>query len=122
MNEFERLQCKWRKVSDAVGEMAYQLKRQYGETYHAPRGKQAKLESLRSRESAACEAIFAWLDANSPRDWRHGAPCYWVCDKLTIADALTSGQLSVVPPLCYGYLPSDMVRFAMPVARELVAS
>ena len=54
--------------------------------------------------------------------YRDQGPRSWVCDNLTLADALTAGQLSVIPPLCFGYFQSDMVRFAMPVAHERVAS
>lgn len=110
------LQAKWRKAHEAERKMARELEYQYGKTWLAPRGKQARYEAIAKRESAASGAIFAWLDANSPRDWRRGVPAHWVCGELTEADALTAGTLSVLPPVAYGRMPSDSVRFAMAVA------
>jgi hypothetical protein len=75
-------------------------------------------ERVSKRAEDAMEAVFVWLDANSPRSWRTGCPAYWICDSLTEADALTRGHLSVVPPCGYGSYPSDLVRFSMPLASE----
>lgn len=113
---FEFLQARWRKCHEAAQEMFYQLKYKYGEAWQAPSGKRDRLDSLRNRESAAADAIFTWLDGNSPRQWRTGVPSQWVCDSLSYADATTVGRLSVVPPPAYGSLPMDSLRFAQPVA------
>lgn len=107
-----KLQDKWRKLNTALrAEIGY-LDRAYGRAAYAPESKRRKLEALRARESAASDAIFAWLDAHSPRSWRSGVAAYWVCDQLTEADALTRGALSVVPSAGYGSNPSQVLHFA----------
>lgn len=114
---FEKLRAKWLKTSEAARVFGVALRGQYGEhyPYQAPKGKLKRLDALRAREDKASAAIFAWLDANSPRQWRTGVPAYWICESLTYDDAVTSGQLSVVPPPSYGCYPSDSIRFAQPI-------
>lgn len=109
---FERMQGKWRAAHQAAWEYRLTLKLAYGESYHAPRGKRERLERLTAREDQASDAIFAWLDANSPRDFRRGVPADWVCGSLSYADAVTHGPMSVVPPVAFGCYPSDSQRFA----------
>ena len=113
-----KLQAKWRALNDRVRQMTCQLSYKYGSPWyvHAPWGQREKVDAMNKREDAAMEAVFAWLDDNSPRSWRVEVPAYWVCSELTLADALTTGQLSVVPPPGYGSFPCDSVRFALPLA------
>jgi hypothetical protein len=113
---WEYMQERWRKAIEAARTLQFDLKYHYGETYSAPRAKREKLDRLWAREASASDAIFAWLDANSPRQWRTGVPAYWICGDLSFADALTSGHLSVIPPVCYGSFPSDSIRFAAAVS------
>lgn len=113
---FERLQARWRAAHEKETRLRHQLDYKYGKWWMAPRGKQQQFERAQAAEGAASDAIFAWLDIHSPRDWRHSAPCLWVCDKLTYEDAVTEGPLAVVPPCSYGRYPSDMIRFAQAVA------
>ena len=120
MKTLRELQERWCVAHEAMLTVLYSLDRRYGKAAYAPLGKRAKLEAAYKREDKASDAIFAWLDARSPRDWRHGVPAYWVCTQLTEADALTAGQLSVVPPPAYGHYESDAVRFAMPVETACV--
>lgn len=115
-SRFSALQERFRKAADAASNLRFALNYKYGEVYNAKRSERDKLDKLRERESKAADAIFAWLEANSPRNWRHGCPYYWICTELTYADAVTSGALSVVPPVCYGGSPQDSIRFARPVA------
>jgi hypothetical protein len=116
-----KLQAAWRKAHEAERELARTLQYKYTNTWSAPRAQQEKYERVSKRSDAAMEAVFAWLDTFSPRSWRSGVPANWVCVHLTEADALTAGQLSVVPPPGYGSYPSDSVRFARPV-EKLVAT
>jgi hypothetical protein len=114
---FEALQAKYRAADERADRIRASLKAQYGHQWRAPAGKERKLNEAQAKADSAMEAIFAWLDANSPRDWRHGAPCYWVCAELSYEDAITAGQLSVIPPVVYGCYESDSRRFAAPIER-----
>ena len=118
-DRFEALQARWRKAQEATREFSWQLEYKYGETWLAPRGKRDRLDRLRKREGEARDDIFAWLDDNSPRSWRSGVPCQWVCNSLTYADAITSGHLSEIPAVTYGCMPGDSARFAAPVAQRM---
>lgn len=117
-----KLQEKWRKAHEKERDLARKLEYTYGKTWMAPQGKRAKYDAVNKRLDAAMEAIFAWLDANSPRNWRTGVPAFWVCEHLTEADALTADRLSVVPPVAYGSLPGDSIRFAQAVSTERILS
>lgn len=117
MNDLQKLQARWRKANESLRAYSRELTAQYGDPWRAPAGKERQLEAKRARESAAADAIFAWLDEHSPRGWRSGCPAHWICDELTIEDALTDGTMSVVPPCSYGSYPSDMVRFASALVR-----
>jgi hypothetical protein len=116
--QFEKLQAAWLKAHEAERTMARTLEYKYGHTWTAPSGKEAKYKTVAKRADGAMEAIFAWLDINSPRSWRTGSPAYWVCTELTFEDAITAGALAVVPPPSYGTYQSDSLRFARAV--ELV--
>lgn len=111
---FEALQARWRAAHDKQHDLRFKLRYAYGDTYyiHAPKAKRDRADRASKAADFVQDAIFAWLDANSPRSWRTGVPCYWVCESLTYADAITTGQLSVTPPVAYGGLPSDSIRFA----------
>lgn len=122
---FEALQAKWRSAQTKAHDLRFELQYHYGDMYRvrAPKAKMAKADKASAAEERAQDAIFTYLEANSPRSWRSGVPCYWVCDKLTYADAITAGQMSVIPPVSYGGMPSDSIRFAGPVqAKEPVCS
>lgn len=64
--------------------------------------------NLEDRLSAAVDkagdALFAHVQAISPRDWSVGVPVSWVLEDLTFEDAErpVGEPLSVVPPLSYG--------------------
>lgn len=112
---FDTMQARWRKAQEAERWFSHALTYKYGNWWQAPSAKRDRMESLRRRTEAAADAIFAWLDSNSPRQWRAGVPAHWVCDSLTYADAITAGRMSVTPPPSYGSYPSDALRFAQPI-------
>lgn len=115
---FESLQARWRAAQEKAHSLRFDLRYHYGEHYYvyAPKGKRDKADRASRAEEKAADAIFAWLDANSPRDWRRGVPSAWVCGELTYADAMTTDQLSVVPPVAYGCTSADSIRFARAIA------
>lgn len=115
-DKWAKLQAAWHKAHEAEYAEHRRLMYKYGNSWQAPLGQRTRLEKLRARESKARDAIFAWLDTNSPRSWRTGVPCYWVCEELTYDDAVTTGTMSVVPPAGYGSYPGDAERFAQAVA------
>lgn len=114
--EFDRLQSAWRVARTACEAFRLGLARKWGESWRANTREREKLDKLREKEGKAQDAFFAWLDRYSPRSWRSGVPCYWVCEELTYADAITAGAMSVVPPPSYGSVHGDSLRFAAPVA------
>lgn len=108
-----KLQAKWQAAHNRERTLAWSLQHKYGNTWSAPHAQRERYDVVSKRSDAAMEAVFAWLDTYSPRSWRSGVPAHWVCVHLTEADALTVGQLAVVPPPGYGSFPNDSVRFAM---------
>ncbi len=114
---FEHLKTRWRTAYDKARDLRFELIRQYGRefTYHAPKAPRDRLERVYIAEDKAAEAIFAWLELHSPRQWRTGVPAHWVCESLTYADAMTTGQMQVIPPVAYGHMPNDAIRFAAPL-------
>lgn len=114
--KFERLQAKWKAANEAELSFRRELKMKYGEVWKAPRGKENRLQVLAERESKAMDKLLDWLDSNSPRNWHSGCPVYFIMEELSYDDAVTSGQLSVVPPAPYGYSNTDMVHFSRAVA------
>lgn len=115
--QFEALQAKWRAAETAASDFKFELRYKHGDWWKAPRVKQERAARLQAKADAAMNAVYAWLDANSPRSWHTGVPVVFVRDTLTYEDAMTSGTLSVIPPPVYGSYQSDAVRFASAVVR-----
>lgn len=123
--KFEALQAKWRAAYQKVQDMRRAMERKYGDWWRteATKGECDKWERAMASEGKASDAIFDWLEVNSPRSFRYGCPAHWVCDELTYADAITRERLSVTPPCCYGGTPADAIRFAQPIPeKELMPS
>jgi len=76
------------------------------------RTEQRRLEALDRAEDRTVTAMMTVLDEIGGRNWRAGAPLRWVMGELTYEDAITTGELSSVPPPAYGYSARDMQRFA----------
>ena len=64
----------------------------------------ARLQRLDAAKDRASRAIYALLEAISPRSWMSGVSAHWVCAELSWEDAVRplSEPLSVTPPLAYG--------------------
>jgi hypothetical protein len=110
------LQAKWRTAADKVAALKDQLRAKYGNWIWAPAWTCDRVNRLSLAESKAQDRIIEWLEEYSPRGWRTGIPCHWLCTDLTEADALTAGPLSVVPPPAYGSTEADSRRFALAVS------
>lgn len=65
-----------------------------------PRALQARVEAAGRRRWLAVNAIYAWLDINSPRgsDWRVGVSSHWVCTQLSEEEARSEMPASLPPP------------------------
>ena len=111
---FTLLQQRWQAASAALDTLRGELNRRYQAYNYAPKGQRDKLDTLDRREGRASDAFLAYLAAISPRDWTQGIPVVWLRDGLIYADAVTAGQLSVVPPAAWGYTAEDSRRFAWP--------
>jgi hypothetical protein len=101
-DRWSALQDRYRAAAAAERELRSRLQARYGCAAYAPRAARVKLKVAERRERRAHDACFAWLSRFSTRDWNCGVPFAWVCSELTFADAITSGPLSVEPPLAYG--------------------
>ena len=73
------------------------------------------LGALETAADKAWNKFFLFLESISPRSWLSGPPVWWVRDHLKYEDAVTSGQLSVVPPPSMHYDKSQMETFAAPM-------
>lgn len=92
------------------------MRRKYGETRPPQawmtRAECAKDDSLDRAVSKGWDAMFALLANISPRSWSTGVAAWWVAEKLTYADAITDGPLSVVPVPGFGTTQREVERFA----------
>jgi hypothetical protein len=75
-------------------------------------GEIKRLDALRIAQDKIGESMFTLLDRIGGRDWRVGCPYMWVMTELTYADAITTGPLSAIPPIPYGYSERDAKVFA----------
>ena len=116
---FHHLQTRWQESDECWREFADALKRQYGEVWYAPRGKQDRERRLSDAEGRACERFIAFLETLSARHWRQGFPCGWLMESLTWEDATTHDRMSVTPPPAYSYTVRDAEGFAGPVGTTL---
>jgi hypothetical protein len=118
MKTLKQLQERWAVLDEKARELRWSLEGKYGSPWYinVPRAQRERIEKAHNRADKAQEAIFAWLDTHSPRSWRSGVPANWVATQLTEEDALTRGRLSVTPPVAYGGMPSDSLRFAAAIA------
>lgn len=117
MKTFTELQTKWRTAADKLEAIQYALRSKYTRyLIGIASTEQSKLDRARAAESKASDAVYEWLDVHSPRDWRYGVPCSYVCRDLTEADAITTGELSVIPPVCFGGTVNESRQFAAAVA------
>jgi hypothetical protein len=118
---WERLQAKWREADSALDECLYKLRYKYGSHSNATATERKRLEAIRAREDKAREAIFAWLDQFSPRQWRSGVAYWWPSKCLSYDDATTSGHLSTEPQMAYGSTQADLKALMAPVESREVA-
>lgn len=109
--EWLKLQARYLAAFGAQEALKVALDRKYSDAMFARRTERARLETLRERTYKAEQACCAWLYEHSPRRWSTGCPVHWICSRLTYADALTTGPLSVVPPLAYGQTEAHRAAF-----------
>lgn len=116
---WETYQQRWRAAAEAENALRFELARKHGSVSWARKGDRARLDLLYKREERAGRQIMAFLDTRSLRNWRRGCPYWWICSELTYDDAVSTGRLSVLPPLAYGQ--SEREREAFCAALEVTA-
>lgn len=84
---------------------------------YASRTDKHKLEVAEARARRAFEKFFAFLTTIAGRNFESGFPCAWLRDALTYEDAITLGQMSIVPPPSWGLTEHDMRTLAAPVRK-----
>ena len=114
--KFNAIRARYVKATERLEAFEDVLRRKYGQTRPPAswitRGEEQKRESIYAAQSKASDAMFALLDAISPRNWHTGVAWWWVMEKLTYADATTDGPLSVIPQPGYGTTQREVERFA----------
>lgn len=94
----------------ALDELDRELSLKYGgpggryQTSWLSAGAKTKLERLRASADKVGDKIYDLVTKISPRDWSHGAPAYWIREKLSWEDATrpVNEPLSVVVPAPWG--------------------
>jgi hypothetical protein len=117
-DRFNKLQAQIRDLDRQQNELRIDLRVKYSDPCYASKTERKRLEQFSARIDRLAGKVFTILDTDSPRDWRSGAPWHWILTTLTYDDAITRGQLAIVPPPAYGYTDRDMQRFAMPLKTE----
>lgn len=99
-------QLVWR-VRGALATYDWKLRDKYGPYFSISwlnKTEWKRREGLYDAADKAGTAIFAYIQAVSPRDWSYGVPSYWVRETLTWEDATrpVDEPLGATPPLSYG--------------------
>ncbi len=119
-DEWIGLQTTWRAYDDQRQALLVALAVRYGPDWRIAcrRADQHRLDRLANACRRVEARAYAWLARHSPRDWSSSVPIGHVMRDLSYADAVTSGQLAVVPPPAYGQTVDDARAFAWPVASD----
>lgn len=116
--KFDAKRAKYLKAVEKRTAIQVELATKYGDGFKNSwlnAGELRRLEGAKTRASDLADEFFVFVASISPRDWSNGIPFTWIVEKLTYADAVTRGALSVVPPASYGGSASDNERFARPL-------
>ncbi len=116
--KFNALRAKIVEVEAARDEFRAKLATVYGYGFKLAWVKTAerkKLEAFTKKADKLGDQFYTLLDSISPRSWRTGVAYSWVLTQLTYADAITSGELAVMPQCSFGSQESDMRRLMRPV-------
>lgn len=114
--KFESLRRRHVRSAEREQEFRAGLLRKYG-TLTPPgawltRTEEARLDSFDRVQCAVADEFFNLLDVISPRRWRTGVAMWWIIERLSYADAITSGPLSELPQAGYGSSQREVERFA----------
>jgi hypothetical protein len=118
--QFDRIRSRWMQVQARRDAHRSAMLAKYGR--HDPprswmnKGESARQDAILAADLRETERMCMLLDRVSPRNWRAGVPAHWLMSELTWEDAITSGRLSVVPPVAYGMTPRDVDAFSTAIA------
>jgi len=110
--KFNALRAKWLAAERCAIDGRNVLRAQYQAPCYARKGERDRLERYEQAERKAGARFVAHLAAISPRSWDRGVPVAYLRMGLSYADAVTAGDLCVVPPPAYSYTDQDMRQFA----------
>lgn len=105
--KFHKLRAQFIEADAAREEYERALSLKYQKAHWASTTERKKLEALVKKVSVYYDRFFALLYDISPREWR-GVPAYWIVEKLSWDDAVTTGPLAVRPPPGRGYDDRDL--------------
>jgi hypothetical protein len=118
---YATLRTRAREAAERLRQYQIRLSVRYGSMSGNTPDHYLKAAERRKRDQlkAACDrhdrAMYAYVEAISPRAWDQGVPYTWIVHTLTFDDAVTRGALSVVPPPAWGFGQDDTRRIAQPV-------
>lgn len=115
--KFNALRAKILALESKREELRSSLTSQYGayQTSWLTPSERAKLEKLAAQINDHSDRFFELLDSISPRSWRSGVSYWWIITQLTYSDAVTRGELSVMPQIAFGSGEREMLVFMRPV-------
>lgn len=112
--KFEAIRRRYLAAAERRSQAADSVRLRYGPSGYvyatkAERERRDRADAAMSRES---DKMFALLDKVSPRRWRSGVAAWWVMERLSWEDAITTGPLSTLPQPGYGTTVKEIERFA----------
>lgn len=114
---FQTKQMAAQVTAQAVRDFRLTLAVRYGGNVHyASATEKRQLEKLEQTARRKEQIFVDLVQIISPRDWTRGVPAHWVISSLTVDDAITAGQLTVIPPPAWGYTDQDSRVFAQAIA------
>lgn len=115
---FEKLQEKWKNAWVKVWKQKGFLESKYRDWHNASMTDRRKVIKMQDAENAASDKFFEFLDTIATRNFRSGAPIYWILQNLTYDDAVTYGPMSCIPDLAWGCHESSLDKFRLPVRQS----
>jgi hypothetical protein len=115
--EFYALQIKAKIAHSDMSQLRIHAKVRYSDVAYAPAKLKRQIDVATRKADRAWARLFKLVETISPRDWSSRVPVSWIRDQLTYSDAITHGQLSMIPPPAWGYTEAELKEFARVAGR-----
>jgi hypothetical protein len=111
-SRYDELQTNARVSANIANAFRATLRVKYSDTAYAKASERKQLERLVARADKDFRRFFDFLASIAGRDFSHTVPCTYLIERLTYADAITTGQMADVPMPSWGRTEQDMRVFA----------